>query len=187
MDIERSAMFDPNWRRRGKICGYEDAMGPEIVPRDDPMWCPIMEGHCPAGEVQAGRCNAGKSAVMSDDSALLRFMLPAGKDFYEDAQNDWRSGVMARGKADLEVAVLIAWTMWQKARVAESRGGLPQEEKFFAALHWFVMGLLWGGVLNPEDLVDLEVFTDDNSYFERLAEEDWGLDQFGPQLGPLTP
>jgi hypothetical protein len=95
--------------------------------------------------------------------------------------------VTARGKADLEVAVLIAWTMWQKARVAESRGGLPQEEKFFAALHWFVMGLLWGGVLNPEDLVDLEVFTDDNSYFERLAEEDWGLDQFGPQLGPLTP
>lgn len=183
MDIERAVAFDPHWRGKGKICGFEDAMGAELVPREDVLWCPVMDGRCPGGEDQAARCRGGESAVMSDDSALLRFLLPAGRDFYEDAQEGWRSGVKLREKKDLEVAVMVAWTMWQKARAAEARGAAGHEEKFFAALHWLVMGLLWGGALTPEDLADLEVFRDDNSYFERLAEEDWGLDQFGPQLG----
>ena len=185
MDIERSAMFDPFWRRKNRICGFDEAVIPVPISRDDEFLCPMFDSSCPAGVEQAARCRSGNSAVMSEDNAMLLLMLPAGKELYEEAHLDWRGGIQTRNKDELEVALIVAWGIWQKARVAESKGALGAEEKAFAALHWLIMGLVWGGGLDVDDLTALEVFGDDDSYFKRLGEEDWWQDQFGPQLGSL--
>ena len=173
---ELKMLFDPYWRRKEKICGYQDAMGPPPQDPEDPWRCPYMDGTCPVGPDQVTKCDLGESAIMSLVTYWGKFRVMVGNEMFKQAHRDWRGGVETREKKELEEMIAAAWLLWQKGKASEAKLGPAPGLVTFTLLHWLVMTTLWTGAFTTDELLEMPILEEE--YFEALAETDWGLEVF---------
>ena len=173
---ELEALFDPYWRRKGKICGYEGTLGPAPEDPRDPMRCPYLEGSCPAGAGQVKLCHRGDTAIAGGDNLTGRMKFDVGKDMFMEAHKDWRGGVKPRSKQEFKEAITAAWLMWQTGKAAKRMYGPVPEMVTFTLLHWLVMATLWGQTMSLDELLEIDIFDDD--YTAALERSDWGKAKF---------
>ena len=102
-----------------------------------------MEGSCPVGPDQVGKCHRGETAIAGGDNLTGRMMFNVGKDMFFEAHEDWRGGVKPRSKQEFREAIVAAWLLWQNGKVATPIYGPLTEIVTFTLLHWLIMATRW--------------------------------------------